>query len=113
MVGALERVYEIAPVYRAEEHDTTRHLNEYISMDVEMGFIENEHDLMNLLNKLIKHMFEKVSQNCSDELSLFGATVPEVGTIPAITLAEAVEIINSYQKKGNQEKPTSTRKERR
>ncbi|MCC7530337.1 MAG: aspartate--tRNA(Asn) ligase [Candidatus Melainabacteria bacterium] len=104
MVGALERVFEIAPVYRAEVHDTTRHLNEYISMDVEMGFIEDERDLTGLLNKLIQHMFEMVAQNCSEELELYGATVPEVGTIPAITLAEAVEIINSCKKKGNQEK---------
>jgi nondiscriminating aspartyl-tRNA synthetase len=80
MVGALERVFEIAPVYRAEEHDTTRHLNEYISMDVEMGFIENEHDLMDLLNKLVKHMFEKVSQSCADELAMWGAKIPQKGT---------------------------------
>ena len=104
MVGALERVFEIAPVYRAEEHDTTRHLNEYISMDVEMGFIENEHDLMNLLNKLIKHMFEKVAQACPEELALHGAEIPKIGTIPRVTLAEAVDIINSYKKKGTAEK---------
>ncbi|MBA3855818.1 MAG: aspartate--tRNA(Asn) ligase [Cyanobacteria bacterium PR.3.49] len=104
MVGALERVFEVAPVYRAEEHDTTRHLNEYISMDVEMGFIESERDLTDLLNKLVRHMFEKVSQSCPEELSLFGAKVPEVAVIPAVTLSEAVDIINSYQKKGSAEK---------
>lgn len=104
MVGALERVFEVAPVYRAEEHDTTRHLNEYISMDVEMGFIEDETDLMRLLNKLVQHMFEKVAQACPEELALFNAIVPQVGTIPSVTLAEAVEIINSYQKKGSAEK---------
>lgn len=104
MVGALERVFEIAPVYRAEEHDTTRHLNEYISMDVEMGFIESERDLTDLLNRLVRHMFEKVSQSCPDELNLFGAKVPEVAVIPSVTLAEAVDIINSYQKKGSAEK---------
>lgn len=104
MVGALERVFEIAPVYRAEEHDTTRHLNEYISMDVEMGFIESERDLTDLLNKLVRHMFEKVSQSCAEELSLFGAKVPEVAVIPAVTLAEAVDIINSYKEKGSAEK---------
>ena len=104
MVGALERVFEVAPVYRAEEHDTTRHLNEYISMDVEMGFIESERDLTDLLNKLVRHMFERVSQSCPEELSLFGAKVPEVAVIPAVTLAEAVDIINSYQKKGGAEK---------
>jgi len=104
MVGALERVYEVAPVYRAEEHDTTRHLNEYISMDVEMGFIKNELDLTALLTRLVRHMFEKVSQSCAEELSLFGAKAPEVGVIPAVTLAEAVDIINTYQTKGSAEK---------
>jgi hypothetical protein len=46
MVGVFERVYEVAPVFRAEPHDTTRHINEYVSLDVEFGFIENHFTVM-------------------------------------------------------------------
>ena len=48
MVAVYERVFEIAPIFRAEHHDTSRHLNEYISMDFEMGFIESFEDIMNM-----------------------------------------------------------------
>ena len=50
MVGSgLERVFEIGPVYRAEKHETSRHVNEYTSLDFEMGFIEDEQDIICLL----------------------------------------------------------------
>lgn len=94
MVGAFERVFEIGPVYRAEEHDTTRHLNEYVSMDVEMGFIESERDLMRLIERLIAHIFSRVKENCLEELALYGATIPEPREIPAVALSDAIEIIN-------------------
>ncbi|HEY9788007.1 MAG TPA: aspartate--tRNA(Asn) ligase [Candidatus Obscuribacterales bacterium] len=100
MVGAFERVFEVGPVYRAEEHDTTRHLNEYVSMDVEMGFIANERELMHLLTDLIKHIFERVKERCQKELSMHGAVVPEINKIPAITLADAVDLINEQSRKG-------------
>ncbi len=51
MVGVFERVYEVGPVFRAEPHDTIRHVNEYVSMDVEFGFIENHFTVMALLAK--------------------------------------------------------------
>ena len=55
LVGAgYERVFEVAHVYRAEQHNTNRHLNEYVSMDFEMGFIENEEDVMNMEENLLK-----------------------------------------------------------
>lgn len=94
MVGAgFERVFEIAPVYRAEEHNTTRHLNEYLSLDVEMGFIESEEDLMDLETGLLHHMFGKVATECAREVQLLGATIPEITNIPRIPVGEAQEII--------------------
>jgi nondiscriminating aspartyl-tRNA synthetase len=93
MVGVFERVYEIGPVYRAEEHDTTRHLNEYISMDFEMGFIECEQDLMAMQTGLLKHMFASVKEKCAPELALFEATVPEIKTIPQLSLEEACSLL--------------------
>lgn len=94
MVGAgYERVFEIAPVYRAEEHNTSRHLNEYLSLDLEMGFIQSEEDLMNLETGLLRHMFGKVAAECATEVALLGITVPEITEIPRIPVAEAQAII--------------------
>ena len=62
MVGAgFERVFEVAHVYRAEEHNTNRHLNEYISMDLEMGFIEDETEVMEMEERLLKFILSKVN----------------------------------------------------
>lgn len=94
MVGAgYERVFEIAPVYRAEEHNTSRHLNEYLSLDVEMGFIQSEEDLMNLETALLRSMFTSVAESCERELALLGVTPPSVAEIPRITVAEAQAIL--------------------
>jgi nondiscriminating aspartyl-tRNA synthetase len=95
MVGVFERVFEIGPVYRAEEHDTTRHLNEYISMDFEMGFIESEQDVMAMQVKLLQHMFASVRENCEHELALWGATVPVFSQIPQLTLEEAHTLLRT------------------
>ena len=53
MVGVFERVFEVGPVFRAEPHDTTRHLNEYVSLDAEMGFIDDHTTVMAVLTTAI------------------------------------------------------------
>ena len=53
MAAGLEQVFEIGMAYRAEKHDTPRHINEYVSLDVEMAFIDSEHDLMDLEQRLL------------------------------------------------------------
>ena len=64
MVGAgFERVFEIGHAYRAEEHSTNRHLNEYISLDLEFGFIENEFDIMAMEEELLKFIIEFLKKN--------------------------------------------------
>lgn len=94
MVGAgYERVFEIAPVYRAEEHNTSRHLNEYLSLDVEMGFIQSEEDLMNLETALLRSVFTSVAESCERELALLQVTPPEITEIPRIAVAEAQAIL--------------------
>jgi nondiscriminating aspartyl-tRNA synthetase len=95
LVGAgFERVFEVGPVYRAEPHSTTRHLNEYISLDIEMGFIESEQDLLALEARLLRHMFARVRERCARELAIYGATVPDVPErIPQITFADAQKIL--------------------
>ncbi len=54
MVGVFERVYEVGPVFRAEPHDTMRHINEYVSLDVEMGFIRDHRDVMAMLTEVVR-----------------------------------------------------------
>lgn len=93
-VGVFERVFEIGPVFRAEKHFTTRHINEYISLDAEMGFIESHEDLMAELTKALKFIFQSVKEKNKKELEMFGAKTPEIGEkIPAVKLSEIKKII--------------------
>lgn len=92
MVGVFERVYEVAHVFRAEEHNTSRHLNEYLSLDFEMGFIENEETVMDMEVELLRFMMGHVSESCADELEMYGVQVPEVDP-PRLPLSEAREIL--------------------
>ena len=103
MVGAgFERVFEIGHVYRAEQHDTNRHLNEYISMDLEMGFIENEEELMDLEENLLKYILNKVAKEGEKYLKLINANIPNINVkIPIMKLSEAINILEkNYNKKG-------------
>jgi nondiscriminating aspartyl-tRNA synthetase len=95
MVGVFERVYEIGPVYRAEEHDTSRHINEYVSMDVEMGFIENHFEVMGVLERAIGHIVASLRENKAEQLKAVGAILPEVKAFPVISLPDAVRILTN------------------
>lgn len=93
-VGVYERVFEIAPAYRAEKHNTSRHLNEYISLDVEMGFIKGQEDVMTLEAALLHYIINRVENDCAHELNLLGATAPKLPTnVPAWKLSEVHEIL--------------------
>lgn len=93
MVGVFERVFEVAPVYRAEKHDTCRHLNEYVSMDFEMGFINDFTDIMQMEVGVLKYIFSLLELEYSYELKLLNATVPRIEAIPAIKFMDAKSII--------------------
>ncbi|MBU5591977.1 aspartate--tRNA(Asn) ligase [Clostridium sp. MSJ-4] len=105
MVAAgYEKVFEIAHVYRAEEHDTRRHLNEYVSMDLEMGFIEDEKDIMRIENQLLIYLMEKLRLEMSEEEEKFEFHIPKVPeTIPYITFKEAKQILKKHYNKINSE----------
>lgn len=92
MVGVFERVFEVGPVYRAEKHATSRHLNEYVSLDVEMGFIDGFEDLMVLETAMLQHMMTHVQATAQEELVLLGAVVPTISFIPSIKFTEAKEL---------------------
>jgi len=94
MVGVFERVFTVGNVYRAELHATSRHINEYTSMDLEMGFIEDHHDIMRVENDILAYMVEQLKKSCAKEFELLGATLPVVPqNIPFVKLREAQEIL--------------------
>jgi len=95
MSAGFDRVYEIAPIFRAEEHDTLRHLNEVISIDIETSF-SNEKDVMNTLEQLIKNTLNDVLEHCSSDLELLDVDlkIPE-GSFARIEYDEVVDLVNS------------------
>lgn len=105
MVGAgFERVFEVAHVYRAEQHNTSRHLNEYISMDLEIGFINDEFDIMNLEEDLIKFILKAIEVKGKEYLKILNVNIPKIDvSIPKIELNEAIEILKKVYGKGDLE----------
>lgn len=93
VASGAERVFEIGHVYRAEPHETARHLNEYVSLDVEVGFIESEAELMALENRLLAHIFAHLREHHGEALALWGATAHVPAEIPAVTLEEALALV--------------------
>jgi len=92
MVGVFERVFETAYVYRAEPHATTRHINEYMSLDVEMGFIESWMDLIDIHQELVKYMIDWLSKSSKENFEILGAKIPKYVKIPILRFREAQEI---------------------
>ncbi len=92
MGAGLERVFEIGPIFRAEEHNTTRHLNEAISIDIEISFTDHE-GVMNVLERLIARVYEDVAENCQKFLDWLNVKleIPEV-PFERLTYDEALEI---------------------
>ena len=84
MVGVFERVFEIAPVFRAEKHDTSRHLNEYTSVDFEMGFINSFEEIMDMEEQMLIFMLTYLQEHYSKELELLKVQLPVIqNTLPA------------------------------
>ena len=95
MASGLDKVFEIAPIFRAEEHDTLRHLNEAISIDLEAAFC-NDKDVMNILEGMVHTVLKNVSEQCEDELKILGVDL-EVPEIPfdRVDYDDVVDIVNS------------------
>jgi nondiscriminating aspartyl-tRNA synthetase len=94
MVGVFERVFEVGPVFRAEPHDTPRHLNEYVSLDVEMGFIADHTTVMALLTEVLRAMLATLRAEAGEALALLRLDLPPVPpTIPVLHFAEAQALI--------------------
>ena len=94
MVGVYDRVFEAAPVFRAEKHNTTRHLNEYTSLDFEMGYIDSFRDVMDMETGMLQYVMKLLEQDYKKELDMLGVTLPEVGRIPAVRFDQAKELVS-------------------
>jgi aspartyl-tRNA(Asn)/glutamyl-tRNA(Gln) amidotransferase subunit B len=92
-VAFFDRVFEIAPVYRAEKHATSRHINEYIGLDFEMGYIDSMYDVMSMETACLRHIFEYLERNYSNELEILEVDMPKIENIPCVTLLQAKEIL--------------------
>jgi aspartyl-tRNA synthetase len=99
MASGLDRVFEIAPIFRAEEHNTTRHLNEAWSIDAEMAFIESEDEVMGLLERLVAHAINYVREHNEKELKILNFELEEP-KLPfrRITYTQALEILKDLGK---------------
>jgi nondiscriminating aspartyl-tRNA synthetase len=98
MVGVFERVFEVGPAFRAEPHDTPRHINEFVSLDVEQGFIRDHFDVMETLNRVLEGMIAAIEEQAPEALALLGGRgepllLPRVPrAIPSLHFAEALDL---------------------
>jgi nondiscriminating aspartyl-tRNA synthetase len=96
LVGAFERVFEVGPVFRAEPHDTVRHLAEYVSLDVELGFIHDHRDVLHVLRSCLASMVEAMHTHAPEAVELLGAQVPVVPTeVPVVHFTEALRLVGA------------------
>lgn len=100
MVGVFDRVFETAPVFRAEKHNTKRHLNEYTSLDFEMGYINGFEDIMEMETGFLQYAVELLKKDYAHELSILKVELPKVDKIPAVRFDKAKELVaEKYKRK--------------
>lgn len=93
MVGVFDRVFETAPVFRAEKHNTKRHLNEYTSLDFEMGYIDSFEEIMAMETGFLQYTMKLLQEKYSDELQTLGIELPNVESIPQVRFDEAKQMV--------------------
>ena len=93
MVGVFDRVFETGPVFRAEKHNTKRHLNEYTSLDFEMGYINGFEDIMEMETGFLQYAVELLKKDYAHELSILKVELPKVDKIPAVRFDKAKELV--------------------
>lgn len=94
MVGVFDRVFETAPVFRAEKHNTKRHLNEYTSLDFEMGYIDGFEDIMGMETGYLQYAMELLGKEYAKELQILGVELPKVDQIPAVHFRDIKEKVS-------------------
>ena len=100
MVGVFDRVFETGPVFRAEKHNTRRHLNEYTSLDFEMGYIHSFLDICAMETGFLQYTMNLLEKEYSKELKLLNITLPDVEKIPYVHFDEAKRLVSEkYNRK--------------
>lgn len=100
MVGVFDRVFETAPVFRAEKHNTKRHLNEYTSLDFEMGYIDSFQDIMEMETGFLQYMIQLLEREYEAELKILDVTLPKADQIPQVRFDRAKELVaEKYNRK--------------
>ena len=89
MVGVFDRVFETAPVFRAEKHNTKRHLNEYTSLDFEMGYIDGFEDIMDMETGALQNIMGLLKREYGRELAILDIELPDTEKIPCVRFDEA------------------------
>ena len=96
LVGVFERVFEVGPVFRAEPHDTVRHIAEYVSLDAELGFIRDHRDVLAVAREAVAGMAASIRRLAPEAVELLDVRLPEVPeTIPVIHFADALELVGA------------------
>jgi nondiscriminating aspartyl-tRNA synthetase len=96
MVGVFERVYETAPAFRAEPHDTPRHLAEFVSLDAEVGFIQDHHTVMRFARDAIAGMLSSIAERAAEAVKLLDARLPSVpDAVPVLHFADVQRMIEA------------------
>jgi nondiscriminating aspartyl-tRNA synthetase len=96
LVGVFEKVYEVGPVFRAEPHDTVRHLAQYTSLDVELGFIRDHREVMAVLRGVIAGMVDAIRERAPADIAAWGLTLPAIpAEIPIVHFADALELVGA------------------
>lgn len=94
MVGVFDRVFETAPVFRAEKHNTKRHLNEYTSLDFEMGYIDSFEDIMAMETGVLQRIMELLQREYKRELDILEVNLPKTDKIPCVRFDEAKRLVS-------------------
>ena len=100
MVGVFDRVFETGPVFRAEKHNTKRHLNEYTSLDFEMGYIDSFEEIMAMETGFLQYAVDLLKKDYAKELQILKVQLPKVDKIPAVRFDKAKELVaEKYNRK--------------
>ncbi len=94
-VAFFDRVFEVGPVYRAELHNTSRHLNEYIGLDFEMGFIDGMEEVMQVEIAMLRYVMQVLQERYAPELKMLNVTLPQIGEVPVIRFADALALLKT------------------
>jgi aspartyl-tRNA synthetase len=99
LLAGFGRVFEIAPVFRAEKHNTRRHINEYTSFDFEMAWISDVEDVMKMEERMLHHAFTETKSLFESELELLGVDleIPKL-PFPRIKYEDAIALLNEAGK---------------